>query len=493
MGTPIEYVKKRDGRIVPFNKQKIADAIFKAARSVGGQDRYLAEDLAEAVKIYLEKEYKGNIPSVEEIQDIVERVLIKTGHAKTAKAYILYRQRRARVRQIREGRRPEDLSEMEALKDIVKRDMSISVRRSDDKRVFWNKSAIIEALVRETGISRNIAEIIVAEVEDDVVASKVKNLTSSMIRELVNAKLVLYGFEEERLKHSRIGIPFYDLASIFEGFNGPPDMLSTYLGRRIKREFAINGVLPQDIVERYLKGEISIESIERIDKILVAYIPVSTSNEIPHLYKNIAPLVEGEVVFSLDDISGFDRISFNECPFVLEVPYRLIKDKKMETAKNYVVRIDDRDGLEALIKAEGKRNYLISIHRKVKGPLLVLNRIALNIPVIEAYAQQDGVSHRIKISEILKAISGMVVSQESLIKKAPYGGKVLSAFPWYNTTVEIGCEDTGENGWTPDQEYFSEIFSSSLSIFMKSPSDDMIEMVGRCFEDDGVIARIHNG
>ncbi|HOL21283.1 MAG TPA: ATP cone domain-containing protein, partial [bacterium] len=299
MANRIEYVRKRDGSIVPFNKQKIADAIFKAAQSVGGQDRYLAEDLAEVVWLYLEKEYKGDIPSVEEIQDIVERVLIKTGHAKTAKAYILYRQKRARARQIREGIRPETLAE----KEVLQRELPLSVRRSDDRIGLWDKNTIIEALVRETGISRNIAEVIVAEVEEDVIASKVKNLTSSMIRELVNAKLILYGFEEERVKHSRIGLPLYDISAIFDSFNGPPDMLSSYLGRRIKREFAMNAVIPQGIVERHLKGEISIKSIEGVDKILNVYIPVNTIDEIPLLYKNIAPLVEGDVVFSFGDIS----------------------------------------------------------------------------------------------------------------------------------------------------------------------------------------------
>ncbi|MCM8762283.1 MAG: ATP cone domain-containing protein, partial [Candidatus Omnitrophica bacterium] len=486
------YVRKRDGRVVPFDKQKIADAIFKAAQSVGGQDRYLAEDLAEVVRIYLEKKYKGDIPSVEEIQDIVERVLIKTGHAKTAKAYILYRQRRARARQIREGKRPEDLSEIEVLKGIVKRD--ISVRRSDDRIGVWDKTAIVEALVRETGISRNIAEIIVAEVEEDVVASKIKNLTSSMIRELVNAKLVLYGFEGERLKHSRIGIPFYDISSIFESFNGPPDMLSGYLGRRIKREFAINAVIPQAIVEKHLKGEISIESIEGIDKILTAYIPVNTLNEISHLYKNIYSLVDGDVVFSLpNDISSFDKALFNENPFVLEFPYRLIKDKVIETTKNYIVKIDDKDTFEAFMKAGEKRDYFISLHRKVKGPLLVLNRIALNIPVIQAYAEQDNVPLKIRLSEILKALFDMVVSQETLIKKTPYGRDVLSLFTEYSPTVEIEYVETEKDGWTPDEEFFSEILSSSLSVFIKHPSDYMIDMAGRCFEKDGVIARIKNG
>jgi ribonucleoside-triphosphate reductase len=92
-------IRKRDGRIVEFNNGKIAAAIFKAAKAVGGADQQLAEELAEIVNQYLHKQLGSNIPTVEEVQDAVEKVLIETGHAKTAKAYILYRDRRTRLRE----------------------------------------------------------------------------------------------------------------------------------------------------------------------------------------------------------------------------------------------------------------------------------------------------------------------------------------------------------------------------------------------------------
>jgi anaerobic ribonucleoside-triphosphate reductase len=91
-------IRKRDGRIVEFNPDKITEAIFKAAKAVGGEDRQLASELAQVVINYLRKNGSG-IPTVEEVQDAVEKVLIETGHAKTAKAYILYRDRRTRLRE----------------------------------------------------------------------------------------------------------------------------------------------------------------------------------------------------------------------------------------------------------------------------------------------------------------------------------------------------------------------------------------------------------
>jgi ribonucleoside-triphosphate reductase (formate) len=92
-------IRKRDGRIVEFNNNKIAAAIFKAAKAVGGADQQLADELAEIVNQYLHKQLGSGIPSVEEVQDAVEKVLIETGHAKTAKAYIIYRDRRTRLRE----------------------------------------------------------------------------------------------------------------------------------------------------------------------------------------------------------------------------------------------------------------------------------------------------------------------------------------------------------------------------------------------------------
>ncbi|MGI6677552.1 MAG: anaerobic ribonucleoside-triphosphate reductase [Dehalobacterium sp.] len=105
-------IQKRDGRMVDFNEKKITDAIFKAAQSVGGEDRQTAMELTLEVMKYLKEKYNGDIFGVEDVQDAVEKVLIERGHARTAKAYILYRAQRNRVR---EGK--SDL--MEAVKQIL--------------------------------------------------------------------------------------------------------------------------------------------------------------------------------------------------------------------------------------------------------------------------------------------------------------------------------------------------------------------------------------
>jgi anaerobic ribonucleoside-triphosphate reductase len=96
----VTKIRKRDGREVPFNIEKIINAIFKATRAAGQEDYNTAMLLAEKVVKELHKDSDRTVPGVEDIQDIVERVLIEEGHAKTAKEYILYRAERTRVREM---------------------------------------------------------------------------------------------------------------------------------------------------------------------------------------------------------------------------------------------------------------------------------------------------------------------------------------------------------------------------------------------------------
>lgn len=95
----LKQIIKRDRTTAPFKKEKIVLAIFKAANAVGGNDFNTAEQLANQVISIADERYPEGIAEVEGIQDIVEKVLIEAGHAKTAKAYILYREKRRSARE----------------------------------------------------------------------------------------------------------------------------------------------------------------------------------------------------------------------------------------------------------------------------------------------------------------------------------------------------------------------------------------------------------
>jgi ribonucleoside-triphosphate reductase len=99
----VTEIKKRDGRIVAFDQEKITKAIFKAGEQTGEYNYRKAKELTSRVVKELEKKYDSDlIPGVEEIQDMVENVLIKAEYHDTVKAYILYRDQHAKMRDIKE-------------------------------------------------------------------------------------------------------------------------------------------------------------------------------------------------------------------------------------------------------------------------------------------------------------------------------------------------------------------------------------------------------
>jgi ribonucleoside-diphosphate reductase alpha chain len=97
----IEKIRKRDGRIVEFDKSKIANAVFKAFLATKSKDGKTADDIANQV-VKIVEERIPEIPGVEDVQDIVEEILIKNGYAAVAKAYILYREKRAQIRRAKQ-------------------------------------------------------------------------------------------------------------------------------------------------------------------------------------------------------------------------------------------------------------------------------------------------------------------------------------------------------------------------------------------------------
>ena len=120
----ITEIIKRDGRRAPFQIEKIADAIFAAAQASGGRDYEMAKDLAQQVVVLLDNENMITLPTVEQIQDAVEKVLVKNGHARTAKKYILYRNERTRAREMntRLMKVYEDLTFKSSLENDIKRE-----------------------------------------------------------------------------------------------------------------------------------------------------------------------------------------------------------------------------------------------------------------------------------------------------------------------------------------------------------------------------------
>jgi len=97
----MKFVLKRDSKLEPFDQERITTAIWKAVKAVGGKDKEQAKRVSDEVVAELQRIYGDDgVPTVEEIQDIVEKRLIENGHAQTAKAYILYRKQHSDMREL---------------------------------------------------------------------------------------------------------------------------------------------------------------------------------------------------------------------------------------------------------------------------------------------------------------------------------------------------------------------------------------------------------
>ena len=256
-------VKKRDGRIVPFDESKIANAIFKAAQAVGGKDRALAEELASMVTVLLEKDYDGRPPTIEEIQDVVEKVLIETGHAKTAKAYILYRDRRARIRQSLQVRKP-------VRGNGNSTDIALLVNtETQDKLTEWDKGKIAQALEAEAELAPRVAREIAGAVERRVMKSGLTRISTALIRELVDNELFERGMTARLKKQAVVGMPKFDLDQLLrsksrENANiaqNNPEAINLSVAEHTLKQYALQEVFSDEVGEAHMLGQIHLHDL----------------------------------------------------------------------------------------------------------------------------------------------------------------------------------------------------------------------------------------
>lgn len=237
-------VRKRDGRLVPFDRAKIAEAIFRAANAVGGNDRFLAEQLAGVVETLLARRGPG-VPGIEDVQDAVEKVLIETGHAKTAKAYILYRERRARLRTLRAG---------EPAVPLVGGTHGL-------EPTPWSKAALVEALVRDDGLSTPEAQDVARCVEERLLNSGAPRVGEGLVAALVRAEMFSRGRDSTVGRVDRVAVPRVLVREALDAAlagrrPGSPAEVAQGLGEALLAEHLLSEVLPRPAAEAHRVGDL---------------------------------------------------------------------------------------------------------------------------------------------------------------------------------------------------------------------------------------------
>ena len=234
---PPRLVRKRDGRTVPFERGKIERAVVQAMAAAGEEDESFARDVARVVELACEREAdlalrglprrrRGGsppevelpVPDIESIQDKVEQALIGMGRGAVAKAYILYRDKRSRVRRTLE--RGEDGAGGPApalpTESAQARPDGPRVREAE-RTGAWSRARIAAALVAEADLPREVSEKIAARVETRVLQSELEHISTALIRALVDNELVSMGLTSALARTEPVALPRHDLGRVLAG------------------------------------------------------------------------------------------------------------------------------------------------------------------------------------------------------------------------------------------------------------------------------------
>ncbi|MFH1715278.1 MAG: anaerobic ribonucleoside-triphosphate reductase [Elusimicrobiota bacterium] len=257
-------VRKRDGRVVPYSKSKIAKVLLNVGEITGEVTRLISLKLADNVENYLkERFFPGETLSADTIANAMEFALKHDDYALTAKAYRHHHQMKQKMKKkltVSKSRTENSNSTDIAL---------LVVTESEDEIIPWNKSKIAAALEKEAGIPLKVAGEIAQRVEKKLIASQITKVTTSLIRELVDHELVVLGYEKKMQKQTSLGIPIYNLESLIfsksqENSNlaaNNPEAVNLAIAEIILKQYALHNIFSEDVANAHYSGAIHLHDL----------------------------------------------------------------------------------------------------------------------------------------------------------------------------------------------------------------------------------------
>jgi hypothetical protein len=285
----VRRVRKRDGREVPFDKSKVEHAVRAAQGAVGEEDPLFASEVADVVELALQRlsaRSSGElVPGIEDIQDFVEQALIELGRAPVAKAYILYRDKRARIRDALEVHDDRAVDEQLSASRTESPSPAATVRvRESEGLGRWSKGRIVAALMKEADLPRNLADSVASAVEERVFASGLRRISTALIRELVDNELVSMGLSRALQRQGPVAIGRHDLRLLLDdpGFESEPEgpgpirvrrRIEDALAGEVLRRYALEDLFDERLAELHLSGELHLEDPARLHLDLTRGVP----------------------------------------------------------------------------------------------------------------------------------------------------------------------------------------------------------------------------
>jgi anaerobic ribonucleoside-triphosphate reductase len=251
----IESVRKRDGSVAPYDEQKIAEAIAKAARTSGLDNGTIGRDLASVVTMYLERYHERGSPTSQEIQQLVEKILFDTGNAPIARAYIVYREKKGQ---------PAEAPSAPPTEDLFPSNLLLVDGATTGEVAPWGRERIIAALTKEAGLEEQAAAEIAGAVEQKIFRLGQRRVSTSLIRELVNHELLTRGYGSKLRRQIVVGLPKYDLGQLVgdDETTIDPEALCRTIGQATLRQYALQEIFARDVADAHIEGRLHLHGLE---------------------------------------------------------------------------------------------------------------------------------------------------------------------------------------------------------------------------------------
>lgn len=280
----------------------------------------------------------------------------------------------------RTEREPIEVSEIELL-----------VRQSDEDVALFDPARIADVLIRETRLAPDLARQISFEVKDQIERCSIRSLTSSLIRELVDAKLLEYGLIGTHRAHARLGVPIFDVDRVIQGASRGatsahgPEGTSLILAEAIKRDYAMLAVFSDTVASAHYSGDIQIEHLGEIDRPgrLISSIDLIKRHGLilPGGFAGSKPARRAEVLAAhlvtyTAALQGYfsapavwDSVNFAFAPFIAEHSERELQ----QLAQGLVFE------LSAPAIARGGQSVSCDLHLDIEAPSYLATRAALGL------------------------------------------------------------------------------------------------------------------
>lgn len=278
----VALVRRRDGEVVPFDESFVLESVHRALLAAGREDRLLAGELASVVTLFLQKTFYDDVPTVEQVEEMVEKVLLETGHAAAARAFILHRERETRVRDAQSARSAAPGPTLFETGAVVVDDAARGTSGA------FSREAIARVLASDGLVERSVADDVASAVEGRLRRAGVTRVPLALVRAIAEVEILDRRAEVEPRRRLSTLLDGADVAAAF-GRRGAgeashwPGAAASELGGLALRSHALSQLLSAEVARAHLDGRLHVHGLHAG----AALFSVSMTPE--HVKRGVAP------------------------------------------------------------------------------------------------------------------------------------------------------------------------------------------------------------